>query len=149
MTKLGSDTICLTAHEGRTVVMDTNIVLDLFVFKDPATATLRLLIESRAIHWIASTTMRDELKRVLTYQHITPRLAFHQLTPSDVLAQFDRYAQIEPIAPRAGAICKDPDDQQFVDLAVAHRATLLSKDKAVLCMRKRLLAFDVAAQAAI
>ena len=30
------------------------------------------------------------MKRVLSYAHITPRLAFHQLTPSDVLAQFDQ-----------------------------------------------------------
>lgn len=42
--------------------------------------------------------------------------------------------------------CKDPDDQQFIDLAVAHQAVLLSKDKAVLVMRKRLLKLGVAVQ---
>ena len=146
---MGSDPIFSTAHEGRTAVLDTNIVLDLFVFKDPATGPLRELIETREIRWIATTAMRDELKRVLAYRHITPRLAFHQLTPCEVLAQFDRYAQIEPIAPRAGARCKDPDDQPFIDLAVAHRALLLSQDKAVLCMHKKLLALGVIAQKAI
>ncbi len=152
MTELGSDPIHLTAREGRSeskTVLDTNIVLDLFVFKDPATIPLRKLMEAKAIRWIATIAMRDEVERVLGYPHIVPRLAFRQLTPIDVMAQFDQYAQIEPAAPRATAICKDPDDQQFIDLAVAHRATLLSKDNAVLCMRKRLLAFGVIALKAI
>jgi predicted nucleic acid-binding protein len=49
------------------------------------------------------------------------------------------------VAPKASVTCKDPDDQRFIDLAVAHRAQLLSKDKAILCMRKRLLALGVLA----
>ena len=134
---------------GRTAVLDTNIVLDLFVFNDPATLPLRQLIEASAIRWIATTAMRGELERVLGYAHIGPRLAFHQITPADVLAQFDRHAQMEPAAPRASAICKDPDDQPFIDLAVAHKVMLLSKDNAVLCMKKRLLALGVITQSAI
>jgi hypothetical protein len=53
------------------------------------------------------------------------------------------------VAPRVSAVCKDADDQHFIDLAVAHRAILLSKDKAVLCMQKRLLALGAHAAAAI
>ena len=45
--------------------------------------------------------------------------------------------------------CKDPDDQKFIDLAVLHQAMLLSKDNAVLCMKKRLLGLGVVAQIAI
>ena len=139
----------MIAHEWRTVVLDSNIVLDLFVFKDPATVPLKQLIEAKALRWIATTAMRDELERVLGYAHIAQRLAFHRLKPSDVLAQFDRHAQIEPIAPRATAVCKDPDDQRFIDLAVAQKSTLLSKDKAVLCMKKRLLALGVVTKSAL
>ena len=146
---MGSNAISLTAHGGRTVVLDTNIVLDLFVFKDPATVLLQQLIEAKEICWIATQAMRDELERVLAYAHILPRLAFHQISPVDVLARFHQHAQIEPTAPRASAVCKDPDDQRFIDLAVAHRATLLSKDKAVLCMSKRLLSLGVIARLAI
>ena len=146
---MGPEPASVIAHEWRTVVLDSNIVLDLFVFKDPATVPLKQLIEAKALRWIATTAMRDELERVLSYAHIIQRLAFHRLKPSDVLAQFDRLAQIEPIAPRATAVCKDPDDQRFIDLAVAQKSTLLSKDKAVLCMRKRLLALGVVTQLAI
>jgi predicted nucleic acid-binding protein len=45
--------------------------------------------------------------------------------------------------------CKDPDDQKFIDLAVAHQAHLLSKDHAVLCMQKRLLSLRVIALTAL
>ena len=149
---MGSDPIFLTAHEGRTAskaVLDTNIVLDLLVFKDSAAAPLSQALETGQLRWIATTAMRDELERVLAYPHIIPRLAFHQLTPADVLAQFDRHAQTEPAAPRATAICKDPDDQQFIDLAVAHKALLLSKDNAVLCMSKKLFSLGVITKYAI
>ena len=52
------------------------------------------------------------------------------------------------IAPKVAYVCKDADDQKFIDLAAAHRAILLSKDKAVICMRKRLanLGADVATE---
>jgi predicted nucleic acid-binding protein len=53
------------------------------------------------------------------------------------------------VASKACVTCKDPDDQKFIDLAVVHQAQLLSKDQAVLCMRKRLLALGVIAQPAI
>jgi predicted nucleic acid-binding protein len=45
--------------------------------------------------------------------------------------------------------CSDADDQIFIDLAVAHQAVLLSKDQAVLTMRKRLLALGVHARASL
>jgi predicted nucleic acid-binding protein len=54
------------------------------------------------------------------------------------MVAFDARANLCPAAPKAPCTCKDPDDQKFIDLAVVHRAVLLSKDKAVLAMRKRL-----------
>jgi predicted nucleic acid-binding protein len=71
------------------------------------------------------------------------------VTAQDVLAAFDADVQRADVAPRAPWACKDTDDQKFIDLAVAHRAILVSKDKAVLCMRKRLLAQDTQAVTAI
>ena len=125
------------------IVLDTNIVLDAFVFKDPATEALKLELASNTLQWIATKAMRDELARVLAYPKIVLRLALHQVSADHVLAQFDGQAQWLDAAPKAGVTCRDPDDQKFIDLAVAHQATLLSKDNAVLCMEKRLLALDV------
>ena len=125
------------------LILDTNIILDLFVFNDPDLAALKpaLLagLENKQLNWIATSDMRIELERVLTYPKITPRMAFYQVTADDVLAKFDLLATLVDSAPKAKWVCKDPDDQRFIDLAVQHQATLLSKDQAVLCMAKRML----------
>jgi succinyl-CoA synthetase alpha subunit len=59
-------------------------------------------------------------------------------------AAFDARATLCEVAPKAVFTCKDADDQKFIDLAAAHRAQLLSKDKAVLCMARRLKTLGVA-----
>ena len=128
------------------VVIDTNIVLDLWVFNDPAAEPLRRALSSKVRQWIATQAMRDELERVLAYPKIVLRLASNQLTAASVLAQFDGHAQLVEAAPKALLICGDPDDQKFIDLAVTHQTLLLSKDQAVLCMRKRLSVHRVQVQ---
>ncbi|WP_239467120.1 putative toxin-antitoxin system toxin component, PIN family [Rhodoferax koreensis] len=131
------------------VVLDTNIVLDIFLFDDAAAKPLKPALVAGNLRWLATQHMRNELERVLDYEHLVPRMAFYQVTAADVLAAFDRHANLVEVAPRVSAVCKDPDDQCFIDLAVAHQALLLSKDKAVLSMKKRLLALGVPAQRAI
>lgn len=120
------------------VVLDTNIVLDLFVFDDPRYALLRHKLEAGALRWLATQPMRDELERVLTYPHLLARLQAKGQGAAAVLAQFDALSQHAEVAPRAPYICKDADDQKFIDLAAQQQATLYSKDKAVLTMRRRL-----------
>jgi len=136
------------AHQNM-VVLDTNIVLDAFVFDDPAARPLKAALASHQLQWIATKAMRDELARVLAYPKVTPRMAFYKVSAEHVLAQFDGQAQLVDTAPKAPVTCKDADDQKFIDLAVQHKALLLSKDNAVLCMRKRLMALDVRAWSAI
>ena len=139
----------MTAAVRQPVVLDTNIVLDVFVFNDVAAQPLKKALEAGELDWLATQAMRDELQRVLAYPQIIPRLAFYQLDADDVLAAFDAHARLTEVAAKAGITCSDPDDQKFIDLAVAAKALLLSKDRHVLSMRKRLLAYEVRAQAAI
>ena len=131
------------------IVLDTNIVLDVFVFSDAATTPLKAGLIDGSLDWLATAPMRVELARVLGYPQIVPRLAFYRLSAEDVLAFFDRYVRLVGVAPKASVTCSDTDDQCFIDLAVAHKARLLSKDKAVISMKKRLLAHDVIACSAI
>ena len=126
----------------RPVVVDTNVALDLLIFSDPRTAPLRALLAQGRLAWIATQPMRDELERVLAYPHIAARMDFYRVAAAQVLAAWDARARLVEIAPRVAHVCKDADDQKFIDLAAAHRAILLSKDKAVICMRKRLLGLD-------
>lgn len=125
------------------LVLDTNVVLDLFVYEDPATVPLRAVLADAQTRWLATPVMREELRRVLAYPQVVKRLEARALTAEAVLARFDARAQLTDMAPKAPYTCKDSDDQQFIDLAVAHTATLLSKDKAVLCMARRLARLGV------
>ena len=125
------------------IVLDTNIALDLLLFADPASQPLRQLLASRQKQWVATVPMRDELARVLDYPLLAARLLKQQQTASQLLALWDAQVQLQPVAAKAPYTCKDADDQKFIDLAVAHRAPLLSKDRAVLSMAKRLLTLGV------
>ena len=126
------------------VVLDTNIVLDLWLYQDPATPALLAALENKTVQWLATQVMRDELERVLAYTHIVSRLAFSQLQAQDILAQFDAHVHLMPTAPKCQFVCKDGDDQKFIDLAAQHQTQLISKDKAVLTMRNRMARLGVA-----
>ena len=134
---------------GSPIVLDTNIILDAFVFNDPAAEPVRQALAGQQVDWLATQPMREELARVLAYPKIIQKLAFYKVGAKEVLARFDQHARIVDVAPKASVTCSDPDDQKFIDLAVQHRALLLSKDKAVISMRKRLLALGICAQAAM
>ncbi|WP_295550463.1 putative toxin-antitoxin system toxin component, PIN family [Limnohabitans sp. Rim8] len=134
----------MTTHAPARCVLDTNIVLDLWVFDEPQAHALRTSVESGNTQWLATAAMREELSRVLAYPQIAKRLTHRGLTAGAVLGHFDRWAELQPDAPKAPYACKDADDQKFIDLAVAHTAALHSKDAHVLCMKKRLARCGVA-----
>ena len=133
----------MTEVPAKTIVLDTNIVLDLWLYLDPATPTLLEALTAKRVDWVATQTMRDELERVLTYPHIVLRMQRGGLVAVDVLAQFDRFTRLVPVADRAPYVCKDVDDQKFIDLACAYFCLLVSKDKAMLTMRNRLARIGV------
>jgi predicted nucleic acid-binding protein len=129
------------------LVLDTNIALDLLVFDDPSARPLGLQLEQGLLRWIATQAMRDELERVLSYEHIAARLHARGLLAESVLDRFDGHAMLVDAPAKAKLTCSDPDDQKFIDLAVAHRCVLLSKDAAVLALARRLAALQVSAAA--
>ena len=131
------------------LVLDTNIVLDLFVFRDEAVRTLRTHLAEKKVQWLASAPMREELACVLAYEHLGARMSAAQTSAGKVLAAFDEHAQLVEAARPSMILCRDTDDQKFIDLAVAHQATLLSKDKQVLALRRKLAVLDVAVVKAI
>jgi predicted nucleic acid-binding protein len=128
----------MTTTAAAPVVLDTNIALDLLVFDDPAVRPLRQALEQGRLQWLATEATREEWRRVLDYPQILRRLPAGSPQRAAAEAGFDTRVRLVPTAAKAPFTCKDADDQKFIDLAVAHRATLLSKDAAVLCMARRL-----------
>lgn len=125
------------------VVLDTNVLLDIWVFQDTHTALLHEHLAQQRLRWLATSAMREELWRVLAYPHIEPRLAQLSRSAEEVMAAFDRWSHTQSEAPRAPYVCKDADDQKFIDLAVTHRALLVSKDRQVLRLTHRLARLGV------
>lgn len=120
------------------VVLDTNCVLDAWLFADPRVAEVARLIRAGSAYWIATPAMRSELARVLAYPAIARQLQARGVLAEDVLAAFDRWAH--PVAPACVCPlrCTDHDDQMFVDLAVQWHADLYSRDRAVRALARRL-----------
>ena len=101
------------------------------------TSSLRMGNRARAEQAIANLDQTDMIINILPGSPETKHIISAQ-----VLAAFDAQARLLEVAPKVAYVCKDADDQKFIDLAAAHQAILLSKDKAVICMRKRRLTLD-------
>jgi putative PIN family toxin of toxin-antitoxin system len=117
------------------LVLDTNVVLDLFHWGNVDAVPIMAALEAGQIECFADERTLDELKRVLTY----PQL---KQTPEMIAERYARYSQLITMVPPGEAPklprCKDRDDQKFLELAARCEANLLvSKDKALLQLRGR------------
>lgn len=125
------------------VVLDTNIWLDLFVFDDPRVRTLGGLLRPDALQPIASAPMLEELRAVLDYDHLRARCT----DAPALLARVGSLCTLIATPADAGLPrCRDRHDQKFLDAAATGDARLLvSKDKAVLKLARRIQQFTIVA----
>lgn len=132
----------LSGHSGepaRLVILDTQVVMDWLVFDEPTIAPLIAAVESRHLHWIATPPMKAELLHVIgrgVAASYAPDLA-------RVHVAFEQHCRLvpEPVLGLSRPRCSDPDDQKFIDLALAcvpaSPTWLISRDRAVLKVAKR------------
>jgi uncharacterized protein len=126
--------------EPPSAVLDTNVVLDWLVFRDPQVATLVAELEAGRLCWRATPRMRAEFEAVLTRGHLDRWGPDRERS----LMLFDRHSVIEPEAPRCRLVCTDADDQAFIDLAVHRRCHwLVTHDRALLRLASRARPFGV------
>lgn len=122
------------------IVIDTQVVMDWLVFRDARVAALTAAVTSGALRWLVEPAMRDEIRHVLgrgVAASYTPDLAFIEAQLDAHAVAVDAIAQ-QPLAGRL--VCRDPDDQKFIDLALSGGARwLVSRDKAVLALARRAL----------
>jgi putative PIN family toxin of toxin-antitoxin system len=118
------------------IVLDTQVILDWLLFRDPSTARLEEALHARRLEWIAEAGGLQELRYVLG----RAMLARYQPDRDRVEAVLAEHCQLLPTPPERQhpLICRDPDDQRFIDLALhAGAVWLLSRDRAVLALAKR------------
>jgi putative PIN family toxin of toxin-antitoxin system len=118
------------------LVLDTNVVLDLLHFDDAVARPLRQALEAGRVRCAASAATLDEWRRVLAY----PEFGLDPARQVALLARYRALAEpVDGVDEGAGLPrCSDPDDQKFVELAAAAgAAALVSKDRALLGLRRR------------
>lgn len=125
------------------LVLDTNVVLDLLHFFDASVVAIRQVIEHHHALCYASQSTLAELSRVLAY----PEFQLDAPAQAAVLARYQswiREGQVVPAMHRKLPRCSDPDDQMFLELAASIQADfLISKDKAVLALKRFPLGFQI------
>jgi putative PIN family toxin of toxin-antitoxin system len=124
------------------IVIDTNTVLDWLLFDEPGVAPLTAAVQSGSVCWIACEEMRAECEHILSRK----ALARWRPQPERVTQAWARHAWILPTPQTAPTWprCTDPDDQIFIDLAIAAGARwLITRDRALLRLRRRAAAYGV------
>jgi predicted nucleic acid-binding protein len=119
-------------------VLDTQVVLDWLVFREPAVQPLASRLEAGAVRWLLAPTLADELMQVLE----RPFLARWMSDLSGVRAAVARWAHRVDDPPPVGRPdihprCRDVDDQKFIDVGLHHRAAwLVTRDRALLALAR-------------
>ena len=113
----------------RRVVLDTNVILDCWVFDDPDARPLKAALASRHVVAVRSAETDAELDDVLA----RPRFGLDAVARRAILEQWQAHATRVEVNGAAPVLCADPHDQKFLDLALAAQASaLFTKDKALL-----------------
>jgi predicted nucleic acid-binding protein len=124
------------------IVLDTNVCLDLFHFGNAGCAALASALSEGRVQAVTRADCRDEWLRVLEY----PSVPIDPPQRPSRRERFDAQVQLlheDALDAHAGVVlprCLDPDDQMFLELALASGARwLLSKDKQLLKLNRRTL----------
>lgn len=112
-------------------VLDTNTIMALWFFNDPALALLRDWIAAGHTRLLTREDALEELRRVLDYR----QFACPPARQTEILAHYRAQATCVPAAATPAELprCRDADDQKFLEIAHDGGARwLLTRDKALL-----------------
>lgn len=114
-----------------TIVFDTNVLLDLFVFNDFRALHLKQALIEGKITALATQKTIGEFADVIS----RPLFRLDEAQQEQIRSQWQSLARVmdDEKLIKAPWVCLDPDDQVFLDLAyTAKPCALISKDNAVL-----------------
>ncbi len=119
------------------LVLDTNTVLALWMFRDPTLNAIREWIEAGNCRLYSRGDALEELRRVLAYR----QFGVNEFTQQAINQTYRSFltgwsppadaTPVEELTPLAR--CRDTDDQKFLEIASQAQAThLVTRDKALL-----------------
>lgn len=113
-------------------VFDTNIILDFLVYRNSSLQPLYAEIKAGRITSLASEATLYELADVLSRAQF--KLTAEEVT--ERLSEWRSVSEITEADQESSAVCRDSDDQKFLNLAFTQKADfLVSRDKLVLKCR--------------
>jgi putative PIN family toxin of toxin-antitoxin system len=114
------------------VVFDTNTVVSALLFREGRLSCLRDHWRSNDVTPLVSRRTADELIRVLAY----PKFKLDKTDIEALLADYLPHTEsVADISSPHSPLCRDKNDQMFVDLAIQGRAdVLVTGDRALLEM---------------
>ena len=125
---------------GMRAVLDTNVIIDLLHFADPAALLLRTAIDDGSLQCFSDRQCLDELERVTTY----PQFSLDGAAQQALLTRYRRFVTlcepegVEDVEAYRLPRCRDADDQKFLILAVRCGADLLiTRDRELLRLAGR------------
>lgn len=124
----------------QTLVLDTNTVMALWVFEDPTLLSLRTAIEDGAHTLVTRADALEELRRVLAYRQFGLDPARQTALHAAYTGRCAIIGADDATDPAPLPICRDRDDQKFLEIARDAGASLLvSRDKALLRLNRHRL----------
>lgn len=115
------------------LVIDTQVWLDWLVFDDASVAPMRAAIEANHADVVIDDACLAELERVLAYplkRTVDVQACLSQCLQVAMKVEHD-------VAPKL-PLCRDPDDQKFLELAAAAKADcLVTRDRELLRLTRR------------
>jgi putative PIN family toxin of toxin-antitoxin system len=126
------------------LVLDTNVWLDWLVFDDPGIVPIREAHAAERVEIMIDAACEAELERALGYD-----VGKRVVDIAACLAECRRVAKTIGSALREAErarlpACRDPDDQKFLEAALAAGgAFLVTRDKALLELARRIEAFRI------
>ena len=126
----------------KTVIFDTNVLLDIFVFNDFRAIHLKAALVDKQVKSLATPKTIEEFADVIS----RPLFSLGQSTQEQILSEWRNLATIiqDETLNSAPWQCQDPDDQVFLDLAYSSKpCLLLSKDNELLKLAKKALSEEV------
>ena len=117
------------------IVIDTNVLLGLWIFSEPSLSSLRATLDDGTVTAVRCTETDGEFAEVLARPEL---LDVDPARQQVVLESWRNRALLTKLTARAPWTCRDPLDQKFLDLSVSAGAgALLTRDRDLLKLAKK------------
>jgi putative PIN family toxin of toxin-antitoxin system len=116
-------------------VLDTNVLLALWLFRDPVVEPLRAVIETGLLMPVRSRATDAEFAEVLGRPELFEVATDRQ---ARLIQEWQAQASLVDVIEPAPWTCRDPLDQKFLDLAVSAGAGwLITRDRDLLKLARK------------